>query len=80
MDKHQQNNRRSAAYQFMSSLDELEAVLKDGPEKAASGPVEPPEVNPRTAPQRGHRDSTNMETWLDDAVQDIERFMAEDIA
>ena len=77
MDKNQQNSRRSATREFISSLDTLKAVLRsddevdqDTRQPASSGP--PVSQSTPDLPLDG-----DLETLLHDAVQDIERFMSE---
>ncbi|MEM9004464.1 MAG: hypothetical protein AAGE59_13190 [Cyanobacteria bacterium P01_F01_bin.86] len=76
MDKNQQESRRSATNEFISSLDTLKAVLRSNdaekaPPKAANLETQVP---PKSAELFKEND---LETLLDDAVQDIERYMSE---
>lgn len=75
MDKNQQESRRSATREFISSLDTLKAVLRsDDSAQDSRQPAESeaPVPQPPELPLDG-----DLESLLDDAVRDIERFMSE---
>ena len=82
MNHEPQNSRRQAARNFVNALDELESVLKSEPSEPDQEPL------PDAVPQSAHPPSPERPTdftkeadfgqLLDDAVQDIEQFMAAD--
>lgn len=74
MDENQQATRRSATRKFMSSLDALEAVLQSTEAEQAAENSGAAQVQ---APQPlDFADNPDLEALLDDAVQDIDRFMS----
>lgn len=77
MDKKQQVNRRSATHQFISSLDELRVVLES--DDSGDGDSPQPECGPGLPilPEPRLTGEKDLEALLDDAVQDIEQFMAD---
>lgn len=77
MDNKTQNNRRSAAREFMSSLDELRTVLRSDVDAEAEHQSAYTEVANSAADDVGRTGEADLETLLQDAAQDIERFMAE---
>ena len=91
MDKNQQESRRSATQEFISSLDTLKAVLhsdsddSDAVEHVSPQPaaVESASLNSASLPPPLQRPSpefppeADLETLLDDVLQDIEQFMSE---
>lgn len=74
MDKKQQENRQRAARKFMTSLDELKAVLQS---ETSVEPQTPPEPEASRSPEPRSPGDTDLETVFDEAARDIERFMAE---
>lgn len=77
MDKKPQNNRSSAAREFMSSLDELRTVLGSDVDAEVERQRPYIEAPSSAADDTGKRGEADLETLLQDAAQDIERFMAE---
>ena len=78
MDKNQQDSRRSATREFISSLDALKEVLSSDADEAEHTSLNPPDLGtPMQKPSPDLRPDSDLETLLDDALQDIERFMSE---
>ncbi|MGF1523639.1 MAG: hypothetical protein ACFBSF_15085 [Leptolyngbyaceae cyanobacterium] len=76
MDKNQQESRRSATREFISSLDTLKAVLRsEDVDQDSQQPAVPETSVSQPAPELSL--DADLETLLDDAVRDIERFMSE---
>ena len=78
MDKNQQDSRRSATREFISSLDALKEVLSSDADEAEHTSLNPADLGtPMQKPSPDLRPDSDLETLLDDALQDIERFMSE---
>ncbi|NEQ44416.1 MAG: hypothetical protein F6K00_13005 [Leptolyngbya sp. SIOISBB] len=82
MNHEPQNSRHQAARNFVNALDELESVLKSEQPESDPEPL-PDAVHPSTPPQSPERSADDLKEadfgqLLDDAVQDIEQFMAAD--
>lgn len=80
MDKNRRENRRSAAREFTSSLHELEAVLQSEENGVVNQqPIKTRMQLPKELSQESMllEGGDNLEDLLDEAAQDIERFMSE---
>jgi hypothetical protein len=82
MNHQPQDSRRQAARKFVNALDELETVLiansstsRETAPSSPDQPLSPPESG--AASQPTPPDSEDLGQLLDEAVQDIEHFMAE---
>jgi len=80
MNHQPQDNRRRAERKFANALDELETVLKSEPTDSSQSEPDPtPQPRRHPRPQRsvkGLDETADLGALLDDAVQDIEQFMA----
>jgi len=85
MNHQPQDSRRRAERKFVNALDELEMVLKSAPPDSSAAAAAAP--HPPTSAAPPHRDqprqspqvteaANDFGKLLDDAVQDIEQFMA----
>ncbi|MBE7381608.1 MAG: hypothetical protein F6J95_009400 [Leptolyngbya sp. SIO1E4] len=75
MEKTPQDSRRSAAHEFTSSLDELKVTLQS--EDIGIAPQGQADVDPALLNKSRLSRETDLETWFEEAVQDIDRFMSE---
>jgi len=87
MNHQPQDSRRRAERKFVNALDELETVLKSAPsDSAANHPSDRAATSHQDQPQpptspKAAGEANDFGQLLDDAVQDIEQFMAaEDLA
>lgn len=81
MNHQPQDNRRRAERKFAHALDELETVLQSEPSETTEPPPDsppPPQRRPARPqhPEQGLDETADLGALLDDAVQDIEQFMA----
>ena len=67
MEQEHSRSRRIAARKFMSSLDDLDSVFRQQEDESFPEVSQPPAKDFSTAPEQ----------QLEDAVKDIEQFMAE---
>lgn len=80
MDQKQQKSRQTATQKFMHSLYELETVLQSEEDQNAAASERRQGGNRPATPAAetcSDRHDSNFNRLLDDAVQDIEQFMAE---
>ncbi|MEL6398509.1 MAG: hypothetical protein AAFO87_06630 [Cyanobacteria bacterium J06607_6] len=73
MDHIPQDKRHQATRKFVKALDELETVLQITP---ANAPESPSQQSAAAEPPAFEEDAVDLGQLLDDAVQDIERFMS----
>ena len=73
MDHIPQDKRHQATRKFVKALDELETVLQITPADAPESPSQPSAAAELPAFEE---DTVDLGQLLDDAVQDIERFMS----
>ncbi|MDB9525029.1 hypothetical protein PN498_03435 [Oscillatoria sp. CS-180] len=81
MNNKQQASREIAARKFMHSLEELETVFQSDSttsKPSAAIDIDPPQVDPDKTAQFPHAEnSESLGALLDEAVQDIDQFMAQ---
>lgn len=82
MNDQSQESRRHAARKFVNALDELETVLKANDDRSASedasSDLSTAELGQAADAAPADDATSSLEQMLDDAVQDIEQFMAND--
>lgn len=76
MDNNPQDKRRQAARKFVNALDELETVLQSTPAAAPEPSSQPAPPAAAELPAEDTDADVDLGQLLDDAVQDIERFMS----
>mgnify|MGYP001792399843 CR=1 FL=1 len=76
MDNNPQDKRRQAARKFVNALDDLETVFQSTSAEPSepSSAAAPPKAS--SAPSLEGDEEADLGQLLDDAVQDIERFMS----